>query len=232
VSTVITEQQARQITGGRKPLVPVEYEAALKSLSECMSIDDAKYWADKSDALAAWAKIYHDDQAAIDARRLKLHAFHRMGTLARELYPNERGGGQKGMRGGRPGPQAELRKRGLAPLAATNAVRISRATEQELAKHLAAGHGVQRTAIEFRGRGPQKHHAVSSEAWLWLTNMHVQYPSPHIKRVAAAFRSRDPKDVAAGLSDGEVAQARQLATELIEWLDEFDQYLPKAPPSE
>jgi hypothetical protein len=48
---VITAKQARQITGGRTPLVPVVYEDALKALGECLSLDDAKVWDNKADAL-------------------------------------------------------------------------------------------------------------------------------------------------------------------------------------
>lgn len=56
MNSVITAEQAKKITGGRTPLVPVEYEAAVKSLQACATLDEAKYWSDKSDALAAWAK--------------------------------------------------------------------------------------------------------------------------------------------------------------------------------
>lgn len=86
MSTVITEQQARQITGGRKPLVPVEYEAACNALAQCVDLDEAKYWSDKADALAAWAKIYRDDRISAQAKRLKLKAYRRMGELAAESF--------------------------------------------------------------------------------------------------------------------------------------------------
>lgn len=85
MQTVITAKQAQEITGGRKPLVPVVYEEAVKALGECLSLDDAKYWDNKADALAAWAKIYHDDKVGRQARALKLEAYRRMGTLAGEL---------------------------------------------------------------------------------------------------------------------------------------------------
>lgn len=85
---VISAEQARKITGGRTPHVPVEYETAINALVACRSIDEAKYWSDKSDALAAWAKIYHSDKAAREAKALKLWAFRRMGQLAAELRPN------------------------------------------------------------------------------------------------------------------------------------------------
>lgn len=82
---VITASEARQITGGRQPLVPVEYETAIKALAACRQIDDAKYWSDKASALAAWAKIYHSQQVAREAKLLKLHAYRHMAELAQEI---------------------------------------------------------------------------------------------------------------------------------------------------
>ena len=81
-----------------KPL-PVEYHAAIKAIAACKNIDDAKYWDNKADALAAWAKIYADDQVAREARSLKLHAYRRIGILAGELRqwrPAGRGNGSVG----------------------------------------------------------------------------------------------------------------------------------------
>src|ERR1700690_2101621 len=89
---VISAEEARKITGGRLPHMPVEYETALQALQECITLEDTKYWSDKADALAVWAKIFHSDDAARKAKQLKLKAFRRMGELARELRPGKRGG--------------------------------------------------------------------------------------------------------------------------------------------
>lgn len=51
MKAVISSEQARQITGGRTPLVPVEFETAVKALKACTQIDEAKYWSDKASAL-------------------------------------------------------------------------------------------------------------------------------------------------------------------------------------
>lgn len=222
MSTVITEQQARKITGGRKPLVPVEYENAVKALMACTSIDDAKYWSDKSDALAAWAKIYQDDQAGIEARRLKLHAYHRLGTLARELRPVKY---ERGCVGQSPGPRALLMEKGLKSDAASSALRISRATKDELKPHIEAGRGVTAVGNTFRGRSGMNVR-VATDAWLWLTSSNVGNGA-HLRMAKAAFQKRKARDAAEGIGRGEVSAARNLARDLIEWLDEFEQCLPK-----
>ena len=82
---VITAGEARAITKGRAPLVPVEYEEAVKALAKCREIDDAKYWSDKASALAAWAKIYHSPQVMREAKLLKLHAYRHMAELAHAI---------------------------------------------------------------------------------------------------------------------------------------------------
>lgn len=88
---VLDRDLARQITKGRTPLVPLEYETAVKSLAACTTLDESKYWADKADALAAWAKIYHSREAELKAKQLKLHAYRRMGELAQDLRPSKVG---------------------------------------------------------------------------------------------------------------------------------------------
>lgn len=87
MNTVISVSQAKQITGGRTPLIPFEYESAVNALEACINIDEAKYWANKSDALAAWAKMYRDDKVGRQAKILKLKAYRRIGELAKEIRP-------------------------------------------------------------------------------------------------------------------------------------------------
>ena len=124
MQSVVTAEQARKITKGRTPHVPVEYETACKALEACCTLEESKYWSDKADALAAWAKIFHDSKIERQAKILKLRAYARMGELARELYPkpvyNGNGGGCRGAR-------TELAERaGMTLTAADIAIRLSR----------------------------------------------------------------------------------------------------------
>ncbi len=120
---VLTAEIARQITHGRTPLVPVEYETAVKALAECCTLDESKYWSQKADALAAWAKIYRQDDALRKAKMLKLHAFRRMGQLSEELRPVRKPLGAGSGRGTLPGPRSLLREQGLS-VAETAAARM------------------------------------------------------------------------------------------------------------
>lgn len=109
---VITTEQAKKITGGREPLLPAEYEEACKALSACVNIDEAKYWSEKADVLAAWAKIYHSDDVLRKAKILKLHAYRRMSQLADEIRPFR--GGQSVTGGRAPGPNSFLHEQGFS----------------------------------------------------------------------------------------------------------------------
>jgi hypothetical protein len=139
MQTLLTQEQARVITNGRKPLVPVVYEQAITALAECLSIDDAKLWHDKADALAAWAKIYHSNEVARQARALKLHACRRMGELAFELNPARRkaGAGMHGKSGYmHPGSQKTLLQAGVKHGQATACSNLARLSKEQF-EHLA-----------------------------------------------------------------------------------------------
>lgn len=84
-SMVLSGQAALPSIPPRDVPPPVQYEQALGALIACRTIDEARTWSDKADALAAWAKIYADDRVALEARRLKLHAYRRIGVLAAEV---------------------------------------------------------------------------------------------------------------------------------------------------
>jgi hypothetical protein len=109
--TVVAERHV-QVPEPKPERMPVEYVTAVRALAECVSIDEAKHWSDKAEALAAWAKIYQSDEAGIKARQLRLHAYRRMGVLAGELSPTKH---RTEGRGRAPGPPQFLVTKGLSP---------------------------------------------------------------------------------------------------------------------
>ena len=98
-----------------RPAMPVQYEEALKALEACTSLDETTVWSNAADALAAWAQIYRSDEAELKAKRLRLHAYRRMGQLARDLRPpgKMKGGGYRGCQGKLPGAISLLQEYGL-----------------------------------------------------------------------------------------------------------------------
>lgn len=206
---VITAKEARQITKGRTPLVPVEYESAVKALTECCTLDEAKYWDNKADALAAWAKIYHSGEIMRKAKCLKLHAFRRMGSLAAELNPRvTRPGWGKGTMPGS-GPRSLLIKNGLSVAEADAARMLSGLTQTKFNTLL------KKPLAPCTYRWSRKD---DGSAWHALARAIMQLRS-HCRR-------SKPADVK--IPDGEAANARVMAVEVYEWLEEFEQGLPKS----
>jgi hypothetical protein len=189
--------------------LPVEYEAACKALATVTTIDEAKFWTDKAEALAAWAKIYKSDRAAVEAKRLKLHAYRRMGELAAELRPSPvRDGHTKG-------PASLLMERyGFTRARATTARRLANMSDAEFAD-LSEG-----AAPLYR---VLQNGAASSGAWhtlMYSSGGGLCHSRSFCRRFSAS-------ELARGLKLDEVDKARELVRELSDWLDEFEQHLPK-----
>lgn len=219
MQSVITEKQARQITGGRKPHVPVEYEEACKQLSACLTLDEAKYWDNKADALAAWAKIYHDGKVLRDARALKLLAHRRLYEIARELRPKRiiKRGKSGELIGNKPGAPSLLREQGLS-VAAVNAAReLGNMSEEKF-----------QTLVDSP-RPPSPGSARVIARRLDTPNTWgVTELASIFSNLVKQLRSHKPSEMADLVKGGDfAAQLVEKVRFTIEWLDEFEQRLPK-----
>lgn len=194
-----------------EPKMPVQYEEAVKALDACLAIDEAKYWSDKADALAAWAKIYRNDVAGRRAKQLKLHAYRRMGALAEELRPRKFLGRNKGQQ---PGPVSLLTENGLRHSDATSATRLARISKTTFDKIVARDKPPAPTVAARTRNG--------SDTWNVLVA-----PGLGLIQSRSFFRRHKPSELARDLVGDEVEKAREIATECAEWLDEFLQHLPK-----
>lgn len=220
---VITQEQARQVTRGRTPLVPLEYEAAVKALAACLTLDEAKYWNDKADALAAWAKIYHSDDVSRKARALKLHAYRRMGILAAELRPANRFEEGRHM----PGPLSALVAAGLSDSQAKAARAVAKLPKRKFDREVAAERPRAPTSFRITGGNEEL-----SESWRTLTGRSLNRTTTvnSMSGFACFCRGNDAKALARGLDKGEVENARVIATLIAEWIDTFTERLPKVKP--
>lgn len=207
--------------------LPIEYTAACRAIAACRTIDDGKRWSDKADALAAWAKIYNSDQAASEARRLKLHAYRRMNDLAEQLRPSGRRLGPHGSSVA--GARTLLGEHGLSEHKVKDIRRIGaipKATFDDLVKSRNPP-GVTAAAIQGIGHSMHGAQPVSSDSWrLICVGAQVSGITP--RRLLQTFcRKYSAKEVACGLGPHEADAARAMTAELLEWLREFERYLPK-----
>jgi len=198
-NAVLTVEQAKAITGGREPLTPVEFTEACKLLAECRGIDEAKYWADKASALAAWAKIYHSTRIAREARLLKLHAYRRMAELAKEIKKSNG-----------TAPAKVLTDQGLKKWEANEVMAVGRVSKEKFEAAVAAAvppapSYFKRSAVAFNG-------SVGNAM-----------------RALHYFTIRiDATEMAQQVPPKEVKYYQRMVESLSDWLDEFDQHLKGA----
>ncbi|HXJ22073.1 MAG TPA: hypothetical protein VMT03_17755 [Polyangia bacterium] len=71
--------------------LPAAYEAAREALEACTRLDECQDWADKSAALASYAKQSEDPTLEDHATRIRARAIRRCGELLREIQPSKGG---------------------------------------------------------------------------------------------------------------------------------------------
>ncbi len=209
MGTILTARQARLVTSGRTPLVPLEYEAAVRSLSQCTTLDESKYWRDKADALAAWAKIHHSNEILRKAKALKLHAFRRMGELSAELNPRKP---VKNGRGSIPGsgPRSLLKRHGLSEAEADAARMLAQMPEKRFEKLLKRP--IAPTTLRYLRQADEA-------GWHEIARTAMSLRS--------VFRRHTPAQAVLMLSVEQRMHAREMMIELTEWLDEFNERLDR-----
>lgn len=71
--------------------LPRAYEAAQTALAQCQEVDECKEWADKSAALASYAKQAKDEGLERMAQRIRARAIRRAGELLAQIEPDKGG---------------------------------------------------------------------------------------------------------------------------------------------
>lgn len=191
--------------------MPVLYREAVAALEKCATMDEAKYYSDKSDALAAWAKIYGSDEDARAAARLKLKAYSRMGKLAEELRPIKSNGYRRGLE---PGPTTLLIEHGLSRHGAGNARRLSKleiSDREKFEKVLETARSPSGACLQVGATGSTEHWGKFRQAMMSFRG----YCRHSVPLLGGSF------------SSDEASKAKEMVVEVWEWLDAFEQALPK-----
>jgi hypothetical protein len=136
-----------------------------------------------------------------------------MGELARQLAPGKpkRGGGRH------PGPSAKLQELGFSHHQASGATYLAKLGKRDFNKLINQDDPPAPTSACKRFRV----HGTTTQWQLIRASQHTPF------NCQVFFNSNDPIELAHLLNAGEVEFARKLAVEAMEWLDEFEQALPK-----
>lgn len=191
------------------PAMPVEYETAIKALEACTSLDETRIWRSAYHALAAWAKIYNSRDAEFKAKRLRLHAYRRMGQLARELRPSGRA--RRGIKGGKlPGSVSLLQEHGLSHSEAVAANFIARLPDEDFQRILRRPLSPISVAHQLWGKDP---------IWLGFCGAATNLRG-HLRR----HPPREVLAVARMLGERQQGTLRVLLADLRRMLREFDEH--------
>jgi hypothetical protein len=204
-------------------IVPVVFAEAIRAIAACRSIDEGKYWSDKADALAAWAKVYKQNETAIEARRLKAHAFRRMSRLADELAEAVR----DPRRPGRVSPKVQLTKAGLSNSQITKIRQVGAVPEKKFNELVAGPNPPHIGRLAFHGVGT-KNKLASSDAWRRFAG--GKYVQGNGHKFRQFCRAHSAYELGRGISPDEVIVAKKFVQELRDWLDEFIESMPQEAP--
>jgi hypothetical protein len=203
-------------------IVPAVFVEAMRALAACRTLDESKFWADKADALAAWAKIYKNDDAATEARRLKAHAYRRMCQLADDVasaVPAQ----PKGV--GRPAAaNTALTRAGLSKSQIKNVLRVGSIPADEFESLIKQPKPPSMTQLAQIGIGLRTPGMlVSSPAWRAM--------ALYGRNFRTFCRANPAFELGKNIYSGEVTAAKALVKDIREWLDEYEASLPDIPQS-
>lgn len=211
-------------------ILPAQIQEAQRAVVKCLSLDESKFYADKADAWAAWAKVIKDRVIWADALRLKAYAYRRMNELAEELSPVGRNlGFAKGMA---PGPVAKMVEAGLTITQARKARRIGSLPLDTFEEHVTKSNPPGITRLSMLGRGitgvNNQKARLSSDAWTTFAGVSATTMHANAAKFRSFCRRHSALELGRGINPGEIKAADTLADELIEWLLEYKASLPKA----
>ena len=199
--------------------LPLKYEAAKTALAECASIDECFDWANKADAMAAYARMSEDDTLRKQCDRIQARALRRCGELLKEynspgartdLEPND--GGDGGLTQGQAAKDA-----GMSERQQVTAVRVANVPDADFETQvesdspptvtaLAEQGKKTRNLVDLQGRAPEEYSmATSAQA--------------HLRDFAKFAGKTDPAVVARGTKPHEVDQIIKHIAVLDGWLD-------------
>lgn len=212
---LLSGEQAKQVAGGRSLHMLAEVGRARKELKAAMTIDDARYFSNKADAMQAWANTYRDDGVKRDAAALKLEAYRRMGKLSEELRPSGHRTGPGGA-GRTNGPLSLLAEHGITRSHAKIMRTIARVDDNKFEAAIKAkmppSPGAFRNAV-----------TCSNPEW--------EETKLRLSSLLVATNKYAASPLAKSLNDNQIAAARRIVILLIDWLDLFERALPKPPKS-
>ena len=198
----------------RDAVLPVSYVEGLKALAATRKIDEAKNWATAADALAAWARMYKNDLAAAEARRLKAHAYRRMSELsdelAQKLTPSSK----------RKSPLSELKKVGLSGAMISRVRAVGKVPKDRFDELVKADHPASIATLAMEGISAGDNKLAASEAYRVFSG--GKYVRANARKFLVEFcRKTSALKLARGIKKEEIPAVKKILQEIEDWIEEF-----------
>lgn len=133
--------------------MPEKYQAAKEALSQCERIDECKDWADKSAALASYAKQSGDETLQHIAMRIRDRAIRRCGELLKEFEKSH--GANQNIGDGvdtKVTRKSAARDAGLSERQAVTAIRVANVPEDSFESQVESDKPPTVTALAKQGK--------------------------------------------------------------------------------
>lgn len=212
----------------RNARLPINYEAAKKALAECVSLDECKDWADRTAAIATYARQIRDNEMLEAAQRIKLRAEARLGELLRQIprapaiYDHDK----KKMA---PNPGNRYRLAELAGISfqkASEAITISRVPPKRRDKLIEQSPPVKRSELMRLGTTPR-------EGYSTTYTPPPRPPGGYLGNFIDWASENSPKEVAREILKADTKWVLAHYPALLEWLEEVRALLlERSPQSE
>lgn len=202
--------------------LPVAYEAARKALSTCSSIDECADWANKSEALASYAKQANDDELRKFAIRIQARAIRRCGELLKAIEP---GNGKRTDLGRETTRGSVARDAGLSDHQRKQALRVASVPTDDFEAQTASASPP--TVTKLAEQGTKSRPIVDLGGIAPAEFARATEAGGTLKRFADFCARNDPRVIARAFRPSEVKELRRCVGVVDAWLDAFITNLPE-----
>jgi hypothetical protein len=205
--------------------LPVNYKQACDAVQKCERIDECKDWADKSAALAAYAKQADDDTLYTAAMRIKGRAIRRAGELLKEIdtpkgRPEKPGDGSRLLRTREQIEQSS----GLSPDQQKQALRVAAIPARTFEKLIEADRPPTITELARHGTKPSTTHLAGRDPKEFNASIHAR---GRLRDLAAICAETSPAIVVRGAREYDLPELKEWVETIATWLVKLQKELSK-----
>lgn len=201
--------------------LPEAYQQAKVALNQCVKIDECKKWADKAEALYAYARMADDDELEKMCMRIRARAIRRVGELLKEFDA-------PGLRTDLPSiptdtrfPQSQKQaaeQAGLSKNQQVDAVRVANIPEERFEQITESDNPLSINKLAELGKKLQTDRPGFNEAIHTLGAL---------RRFADKCKTHDPELIINGILSIEIEEIKELVQFVQQWLESFNNKLTK-----